>query len=86
MSTLHDLHPRVPKMNLGPIQEILGEDTPEIHPTPLGRMRLVMALRTKFGPNFRNHPKSVSALKHFDSEHAYFHALRSIQSGGSSDG
>lgn len=80
-----DLHPKMPQMNTAPIKEALGDDMPEIHPTPLGRMRLVMALRTKFGPNYRNHPKSISALKHFDSEHTYFHALRSIQSGGKSD-
>jgi hypothetical protein len=69
-------------MNLVPIKEVLGEDTPEISPTPLGRFRLVSALKNKFGDNYRNAPAARKALDHFDSEHDYFKKLRRIQGGG----
>lgn len=69
-------------MDLAPIQEILGENTPEISPTPLGRFRLVSALRNKFGDNYRNVPTAKTALDHFDKEHQYFKLLRKIRGGG----
>lgn len=73
-----------PKMNMGPIKEALGDDTPEIlnhdgQPTPLGRFRLVSALRNKYGENYRNNPTATSALRHFDSEHDYFKSVRKIR-------
>lgn len=72
-----------PTMNLAPIHEALGghENAPEIHPTPLGRHRLVSALMHKFGENYRNFPKAKLALDHFDSEHEYFKKLRRIRGG-----
>jgi len=71
-----------PKLNLGPIHEVLGkENTPEISPTPLGRHRLVAALMNKFGENYRNIPLAKKALDHFDREHDYFKKLRRIQGG-----
>jgi hypothetical protein len=70
-----------PPMNLGPIKEVLGENVPEITPTPLGRLRLVSALINKFGQNYRNIPPARKALDHFDSEHDYFRKLRRIQGG-----
>jgi hypothetical protein len=73
---------KFPEMNLVPIKEVLGEDTPEITPTPLGRFRLVSALRNKFGDNYRNIPSARKALDHFDDEHDYFQKLRRIQGGG----
>lgn len=70
-----------PKMNLGPIKDVLGDDIPDITPTPLGRHRLVSALKNKFGENYRNVAKSRVALDHFDREHDYFQNLRRIQGG-----
>jgi hypothetical protein len=70
-----------PKMNLAPIKEVLGEDIPDITPTPLGRYRLVQSLKAKFGENYRNIPSARKVMDHFDSEHDYFSKLRKIQGG-----
>jgi hypothetical protein len=75
------LSKNVPKMNFGPIQQVLGENTPDITPTPLGRHRLVSALMKKFGADYRNIPVARKALDHFDSEHDYFQKLRRIMGG-----
>lgn len=68
-----------PKMNMAPIKAALGDDHPEIHPTPLGRYRLISALRNKHGENYKNVPLAKRALEHFDKEHEYFRKLRKIQ-------
>jgi hypothetical protein len=75
-----------PQMNLDPIRKVLGDKMPQItnsdgHPTPLGRFRLVSALRNQFGDSYSNIPSARSALDHFDSEHEYFQKLRRIQGG-----
>jgi hypothetical protein len=70
-----------PKLNLAPIQDALGDEMPEISPTPLGRYRLVTALQYKFGNNYRNIPKARAALEHFDSEHEFFQKYRRIKAG-----
>lgn len=67
---------QLPAMDTGPIEAVLGDEMPELSPTPLGRLRLVNALRSKFGPGFRNHPSASKALSHFDSERSYFEKLR----------
>lgn len=77
---IYKSHP--PKMDLGPIKDVLGDAMPEITPTPLGRYRLVSALQNKFGSNYRNTPSALKALTHFDNEHKYFKALRQIAGGG----
>lgn len=73
-----------PKMNMKPIFDALGDNTPKItnemgHPTPLGRYRLVQALQNKFGGNYRIHPVASKALEHFDTEHQYFSKLRMLR-------
>lgn len=73
-------------MNLAPIQSLLKDKMPQItnsdgHPTPLGRFRLVSALRNQYGDEYRNIPAARSALDHFDNEHEYFQKLRRIQGG-----
>ncbi len=68
-----------PSINLGPIKAALGEEIPEITPTPLGRFRLVQALRHRFGDSWRTIGKAKQALQHFDSEHDYFRKLRKLQ-------
>jgi hypothetical protein len=73
------MKPAEPQMNMGPIKDVLGDDMPEITPTPLGRFRLVSALRNKFGDNYNNVPKAKIALTHFDNEHDYFRKLRKIR-------
>lgn len=75
-----------PKMNLDPIRVVLGDNIPDIvnhhgHPTPLGRFRLMEALRNKFGDNHRNIPAAKQVMEHFDKEHDYFQKLRRIQGG-----
>lgn len=67
------------KMNLKPIKDVLGEDTPDIGPHQLGRYRLIHALTMKFGANFRNLPKAKAALDHFDNEAKYYQALRDME-------
>ncbi len=86
MSTIGDLGSGdgpsdIPQMDLGPIHAVLGDDTPALTPTPLGRLRLTTALKAKFGPNFRNNPAASGALDHFDSELKYFTALRRVKGG-----
>jgi hypothetical protein len=73
-----------PSMNLEPIKSVLGDQTPQItnsdgHPTPLGRFRLVSALRNKYGDEYRNIPAAKGAIDHFDTEHDYFRDLRKIK-------
>lgn len=75
-----------PTMNIDPIKSLLGDKMPQItntdgHPTPLGRFRLVSALKNQFGENYGNIPAAKGALDHFDSEHDYFQKLRRIQGG-----
>lgn len=67
------------QMELGPIKEVLGEDMPDITPTPLGRFRLLHALATKFGQNYRNNGRALKALTHFDNEHKHFKLLRDLR-------
>lgn len=71
-----------PKMNDGPIRAVLGDETPELEPTALGRLRLLGALERKFGANYRNKPGVPQALSHFDKELSYFQKIRRIRAGG----
>lgn len=70
---------QLPQMDTAPIEAVLGDDMPEISPTPLGRLRLVTALKSKFGPGYRNVPQASKALDHFDTEKAYFEKLRQVR-------
>lgn len=56
-------------MDMGPFQEEFGDDTPNIVPSPIGRYRLVQALRSKYGDNYRSSTKALDLLNHFDSQY-----------------
>lgn len=81
MKTLRSLASEGDKadMDLKPIESVLGEDMPKITPTPLGRYRLIHSLTMKFGQNYRNIPKAMKALEHFDSEHRFFKLMRDMR-------
>ena len=76
------------QMDLKPIKEVLGDDMPAITPDPLGKYRLLTALKRKFGPSYRSHPSSVGAIHHFEKEYNYFKTLRHTlgTGGGNSNG
>ncbi len=71
----------IPKMDTKPIQKALGDKMPQIDPTPLGRFRLVSALKNQFGSSYKNHPVAASALSHFDSEAHFFQTLIKTRNG-----
>lgn len=50
------------------IKEILGEHAPQIEFHALGRVRLVKALKTRFGNNYRSVPGISELLRKFDQE------------------
>lgn len=54
--------------SLGNIKNILGEGTPEISFDKVGRLRLLTALRNRFGDNYRNIPGVKELLSEFDKE------------------
>lgn len=56
------------KLGLDDIYELLGEKTPKIEFHPVGRLRLVSALRNRFGDGYANLPGVSDILKEFDSE------------------
>lgn len=59
------------KLSLSDLPELLGEAMPEIPHTPVGRLRLTMALRNRFGDNWRTIPGIKDVMKDFDSEAAF---------------
>lgn len=56
------------KLSLSDLPELLGEAMPEIPHTPVGRLRLTMALRNRFGDQYRNIPGVADIMKEFDDE------------------
>lgn len=59
------------EISLDNLGEVLGEKMPEIQFSPVGRMRLMTALRNRFGDGFRNIPGISKVIKEFD-HHADF--------------
>lgn len=55
-------------LSLKDLPVILGDAMPEIDKTPVGRLRLVSALRNRFGDQWRNIPGVSSIMKEFDDE------------------
>lgn len=55
-------------MDFSPIQELLKDNTPQLIPGELGRLRLTKALQQQFGDGFRSNVAAQSAIKHFDGE------------------
>lgn len=66
-------------MDMHPIKQVLGEQTPAVTPDALGRHRLMNALKQKFGPGYRNHPEATKARSHFESEFNHFRQLRKLK-------
>ncbi len=50
------------------LPDLLGEGMPKLEYTPVGRIRLLRAIRNRFGANFRNLPGIEDALKDFDEQ------------------
>lgn len=58
------------------LPKILGERMPEIEYSELGRMRLLKALRVRFGDGFRNLPGIKGIINEFDKELKYKKAIK----------
>lgn len=52
--------------SLDRLSELLGEKTPRLPINQVGRVRLVQALRNRFGVGFRNMPGVAELIKEFD--------------------
>lgn len=59
----------VPEIKVTGIENVFKpEEIPALEPTPLGRHRLVQALRMKYGETFRNKPGVSRLIKDFDEQ------------------
>lgn len=56
------------KLSLSDLPDLLGEKLPEYDFSPVGRHRVVTALRNRFGNGYRNLPGVSDILKDFDQE------------------
>lgn len=61
-------------LELDDLPQLLGERMPKLQFDPLGRHRLINALRDRFGANFRNIPGVQQVINKFDD-----HAKREIE-------
>lgn len=50
------------------VRELLGPDAPTFDRNPLGRVRLIRALKMRFGSNYRNLPGISKFIKQFDQD------------------
>ena len=76
--------PAKTSIDMGPIQKAFpNESIPHLTPDPLGRYRLLTALKRKFGPMYSSHPDAMGAIHHFEKEYNYFRTLRNTLSKGS---
>lgn len=57
-----------PAMTLSNLPELLGEKTPELPRTIVGRYRLIRALRHRFGDSYRNIPGINNIIEEFDED------------------
>lgn len=53
-------------LSLDDLGGILGERMPKLEYTPVGRLRLTTALRSRFGDNYRNLPGIDNIMAEFD--------------------
>lgn len=60
--------PKTPRIDTAPIKSLLGELMPVMHASPVGRMRLVNALKHKFGENYKSFEEAKKVIDHFDGE------------------
>jgi hypothetical protein len=56
------------KLSLEDLPDLLGDAMPVIDKTPVGRLRLISAMRNRFGDNYRNIPGVADIFKEFDKE------------------
>lgn len=62
----------IPKVDTSKVSRFFkADEMPAVDHTPLGRHRLVQALRNKYGETFRNKPGVSAALKDFDEQSAF---------------
>lgn len=59
------------ELSLADLPQLLGERMPKIEHTPVGRLRLMDALRSRFGANFKNLPGIEKIIGEFDKEAAF---------------
>ncbi len=71
-------------LTLKDLPAILGDAMPEINKTPVGRLRLVSALRNRFGDQWRNIPGVTGLIKEFDEEAAFNVKLQEMKMIGKS--
>ena len=66
-------------IELKDLPDLLGEQMPKLEFHAVGRLRLMRALRERFGQNFRSNPHITDLLRKFDSEaaiEAHHHLIR----------
>jgi hypothetical protein len=56
------------ELSLSDLGDLLGEKLPELEFHPVGRLRLITALRNRFGDNYRNIPGVKNIMSQFDDE------------------
>lgn len=56
------------KLTLEDLPSLLGDGMPEISRSPVGRIRLLRALKQRFGAGFKSIPGIVGIIKDFDKE------------------
>jgi hypothetical protein len=56
------------KLSLADLKDLLGERMPKFDHTPVGRLRLITALRNRFGDDYKNLPGITDILEDFDKE------------------
>lgn len=55
-------------LGLDDLKEVLGERMPKMEYSPIGRMRLVNALKKRFGDDYEHIPGISNVLSEFDKE------------------
>lgn len=76
MSKLKDLagssHNDMPALDLDPVKKLFSADEqkmlPHIDESQLGRIRLIRAVKNKFGASYKAIPMVQDALSHYDRE------------------
>lgn len=62
-----------PKLELSDLSKFFKEEEmPSVDVTPIGRHRLLQALRNKYGETYRNKPGISKMLKDYDSQRDFF--------------
>ena len=56
------------KLTMDDVKDLLGERMPSMEFSPVGRIRLINALKGRFGTGFRNLPGISDIIKDFDQQ------------------